>query len=87
MHIQIPDLDLEFRRTEQRVDPISNKVLVYSVCNPESKKARSEEQNDDEQVEDSQDIPETDEKDFFTEDLVHVLCFSCEVVHNYSRLG
>ena len=70
MHIQVPDQDLEVRRTEQRVDPISNKVLVYSVYNPESKNVHSEEQNDDEQVDDSQDTPETDEKDFFTEDLV-----------------
>ncbi len=70
MHIQVPDQDLEVRRTEQRVDPISNKVLVYSVYNPESKNVYSEEQNDDEQVDDSQDTPETDEKDFFTEDLV-----------------
>ncbi|XP_064400448.1 adenylate kinase 9-like [Halichondria panicea] len=70
INLKVPDQDLEVRRTEQRVDPISNKVLVYSVYNPESKNVHSEEQNDDEQVDDSQDTPETDEKDFFTEDLV-----------------
>ena len=67
---QIPDQDLEVRRTEQRVDPISNRILVYSAYSPESKKANREEQDDNEEVEASQDTPETDDTNFFTEDLV-----------------
>ncbi len=73
---QIPDQDLEARRTKQLVDPISNKIFIPSLHSFESKNvdtSSTEEEDDDEDVED---IPETDSQDFFTKDLViSILCF------------
>ena len=73
--LQIPDQDLEVRRVEQRVDPLSNEVFVRSVFSPKDKKVERDEDNGDEE-EEEEEIGETGEgsdtqgKDLFDEDLV-----------------
>ena len=72
--LQTPDQDLEVRRVEQRVDPLSNEVFVRSVFCPKDKKVERDEDNDEEEEEEelgeAGEGSDTQGKDLFDEDLV-----------------
>lgn len=71
--LQIPDQDLEARRTGQRIDPVTNKIISCESNRQSPKEENSEEELEQDDEEDGAEPlqgSETDKRDFFGEDLV-----------------